>query len=325
MKVLTVIPGNGQGMSMVFSRRQVDKIEELGATVRRFFVASRTSLFGLLRDSFRLRAEISTFKPDIIHVHYGTMTAWLVTHSTNYPVVITFHGSDLNPGPGNQLRVFIGHVLSQLAARRAKGIICVSQELFGRLRFGQNRAVVVPMGVDVDCFQPVSPCEARKALGWTHQDPVLLFNAGLHCTVKRLDLAEAAYWQAKRRIPNLRFEVLCGNVKPEEVPLYTNAADALIVTSDYEGSPTIVKEAMACGLPVVSVAVGDVVERLLEVDPSRIVARDPHALGQAVADVISLGRRSNGPVIAKRDLAESIISKRVLKFLEACARCAGED
>jgi glycosyltransferase involved in cell wall biosynthesis len=306
-------------MNMIFSRRQADNLETIGVTVHRFFLDSRTSPTGLLGDFFRLRREISAFKADVVHAHYGTMTAWLTTCAAPCPVVVTFHGSDLNPTPGNRLRVAVGHFLSHMAARRARGIICVSSELLGRLKFGRTRAVVIPMGVDAGCFYPVPRDKARESLGWEHCDPVLLFNAGRNCAVKRLDLAEAAYQEAKRDIPNLRFEVLRGNIPPDLVPRYVNASDALIVTSDFEGSPTIVKEAMACGLPIVSVDVGDVVERLAEVVPSRIVARDGVALGRAVAEIITLGVRSNGPVIATRDLAEQVISCRVLKVLEECA------
>ena len=74
---------------------------------------------------------------------------------------------------------------------------------------------------------------------------------------KRLDLAEAAVAFAQRTIPNLRLHVFRGTTHPDEMPLYYSAADALLMTSDYEGSPTVVKEAMACNLPVVSVDVGD--------------------------------------------------------------------
>jgi teichuronic acid biosynthesis glycosyltransferase TuaC len=76
---------------------------------------------------------------------------------------------------------------------------------------------------------------------------------------------------------------------------YMNAADCLLLTSDYEGSPTVIKEALACGLPIVSVDVGDVRDRLKGVSPSRIVGRDPVEIAAALESVLSLGERSNGP------------------------------
>jgi glycosyltransferase involved in cell wall biosynthesis len=86
-----------------------------------------------------------------------------------------------------------------------------------------------------------------------------------------------------------------GDISPDRVPLYMNAADCLLVTSDYEGSPYIVKEAIACNLPVVSVDAGDIRQQLEPVAPSRIVSsRDAEELGRAVTEILKLQRRTNG-------------------------------
>jgi glycosyltransferase involved in cell wall biosynthesis len=78
------------------------------------------------------------------------------------------------------------------------------------------------------------------------------------------------------------------------MPLYYNASDCLIVASAYEGSPNVVKEALACNCPVVSSKVGDVEERLRDVYPSMVVGRNPQELGIALAEVLALNTRSNG-------------------------------
>lgn len=314
MRVLVVIPGDGRGVPMVFARRQADSLERAGLEVRRFFLGSRTAPVTLARERRRYRAEIAAFDPAIIHVHFGTMTGFFATHGTARPVVVTFHGSDLNPCPSaNSFRVAVGHALSQLAARRAQGVICVSRELLGRIVWGRDRATVIPMGVDVGRFAPLPRREARDRLGWHHEDPVVLFNAGRAPRVKRLDLAEAAFAVARMRRPDLRLEVLRGDVEPDAVPLHLNAANVLLFNSDFEGSPMIVKEAVACGLPVVSVKVGDVPERLMGVTPSAIVERNPAALGAAVVELIEDGRRSNGPDVAAREFSEECVARQVLE------------
>jgi glycosyltransferase involved in cell wall biosynthesis len=131
-------------------------------------------------------------------------------------------------------------------------------------------------------------------LGWTDQERVALFNAGRDVLVKRLDLAKAAVEKARQEVPCLRLEVLDGSVEPALLPEMMNAADCLLLTSISEGSPTVVQEALACDLPVVSVDVGDIVERLQGVRDSTVVASDASVLGQALIRMVDPPRRSNG-------------------------------
>ena len=111
---------------------------------------------------------------------------------------------------------------------------------------------------------------------------------------KRLDLAKESVAFISKLIGEVSFVVMRGNVEYKQVPLYLSGADCLMLTSDYEGSPNIIKEALACNLPIVSVDVGDVRERLEGVNPSQIVTRDPKAIGMAMAEIITSCQRSNG-------------------------------
>ena len=321
LRVLAIIPGSASNpVDMIFAKRQVEALEALGVQVRRFFLASRINPICIIQAWWRLRREISLFAPDVIHCHYGTMTAFIAVCSTTRPVVITFRGSDLNPVPsGNKLRVLFGHLLSQLSAIRAAGIICVSQELGLRLLVGMRNVDVIPTGVDIGSFKPALKSTARSRLGFGGTDSVVLFNAGNSTKVKRLDLAEKAVAEARKYLPTIKLVVLRGDIPPEEIPVYHNAADVLLVTSDFEGSPTIVQEAVACGLPVVSVAVGDVPEILRSVNPSKIVPRDAVLIGAALLEIISLKQRSNGPEIALKELSSSVVGARVLQVLHNAA------
>lgn len=314
--VVALIPGPKEGSSMIFSKRQVQSLRKIGIIIKEFFLCSRTNPIVLFKEFVRLQRVIKNIHPDIIHAHYGTVTAFLGAISSfinRVPLVITFCGSDLNKTRNARfLRDLMGRILSQLSALRAEEIICVSRRLRGKLWWSKNHAEVIPMGVNVELFRPVPKNEARVLLGWESLNrKVVLFNAH-NPKVKRLDIAEASIAEAKRYIPNIHLEILRGDVPPEKMFLYLNASDCLLVTSDSEGSPGIVKEAMSCDLPVVSVDVGDIAEQLSGVLPSKVVERKPKILGNAIVEILEMNCRPNGRSTILEQLSEEKIARKIV-------------
>jgi len=101
----------------------------------------------------------------------------------------------------------------------------------------------------------------------------------------------------------------------EELALAMSAADVLLLPSFHEGSPNVVKEALAAGLPVVAAPVGDCAERLAGVTPGAVVAREPEAFASAVEAVLASGERSNGrEKVAHLEL--SGVARRILAVYE---------
>ena len=313
-RVLFVIPGQAEerGGSMIFARRQALTLADAGVGVDIFFLGCRTSAWKLALDFVRFRRLLARTRAQVVHAHFGTMTAlFAALASGSTPLVITFRGSDLNPCTGpSTLRAILGRIFSQLAALRAAKIVCVSQQLRDQLWWARDRAVVLPSGVDTESFRPRPRATARKQLGWSEQERIVLFNAGFDPRNKRLDLAEAAVRAASVRMPGLRMEVLRGATNAELIPVMMNAADCLLVTSDSEGSPTVVQEALATNLPIVSVAVGDIPERLHGVSHTRIARRDAAALAEALVELVSVPIRSNG-----RDSVGEISSAHIARQL----------
>jgi teichuronic acid biosynthesis glycosyltransferase TuaC len=297
-RVLFIIPGDdtSSASSMIFARRQADALARMGLDINIFYLRSRTSPAKVIAEFYRFRKALRTFRPEVVHAHFGTMTAFFAAAAVGtIPLVITYRGSDLNPVPSALgLRPRLGRLLSQIAALRANRIICVSRELRSRLWWSHRRATILASGVDPDIFRPIPRATARRAIAWPEHDRVVLFNAGHDPQNKRLDLALAAVRAARQELPDLRLEVLSGGVSPERIPLLMNASDCLLVTSDSEGSPTIVQEALATNLPIVSVAVGDIAERLAGVRYTRITDRDPAALGRALAGLAREPVRTDG-------------------------------
>jgi len=269
IRVLHVIPGTPEGSSMIFAKQTVAHLQKFAVHNEVFFLGSRTSPVILWTERRRFSQTLQDFQPQLIHAHFGTMTAFFCAVTTRLPLVISFRGSDLNPAPHkSRLRWLIGYLFSQFSALRASHIHCVSQQLRERLWWRRHRASVIPSPINLELFQPLSRDLARSKLGWVPDELVVLFNAGSdnQSGLKGLNLVEAAVEHARAKIGPIHLEILRQNVPHEQMPLLMNASDCLAFASYFEGSPNVIKEALACNLPIVSVDVGDVVERIEKVD-----------------------------------------------------------
>jgi glycosyltransferase involved in cell wall biosynthesis len=320
LRVLFVIPGDGVGASMIFARRQVEALGGLGILIRSFYFRERRSPLGVLREWRSLRHAIREFRPHVVHAQYGTINAFLAAFASGRPLVVTFRGTDLNLDPNiGALRAYSSLLLSQAAAWRAARIICVTRQLRERLWWRQERVVVLPTGVNLEVFRPIPKLEARARLGWRPDARVVVFNAGTQPLLKGLDLLQAALDRAETRVGRIQLALLDGSVAPSEVPFYLSGGDCLALASLREGSPTIVQEALACNLPVVSVDVGDVGERLQGISPSRLVPRDPSAFGDALAEILANPARCNGRERVA-ECAETVIAARTCAIYRELAQ-----
>ena len=301
---------------MPFVRREADALRAWGHDVEVLGFDNR--YVNILAEWLRLRAAVARAKPDIVHAQFGKFTALLAAFA-GAPLVITFRGTDINRNAKYSFfRSVLGIAASQVAAFFARGVVCVSGEIRSKVWARRWRpTIVLPTGVDLRLFKPMDRDEARAKLGYGPDERVVLFNDGRNPEVKDPALALATVEIAKTKIAHLRFVVLNGMVRPEDVPLYMNAADALLLTSRTEGSPTVVQEAMACNLPVVSVDVGDVRERLEGVQHCAVVrSREPAVLAAELMKVLENPRRSDGRTHAS-SLGIRAIAVRLVEFYRA--------
>ena len=285
-------------------------------------VDDRTSIRGILRNIKRLNGEIAQIKPGLVHAQYGSVTA-AVAHlvSGSLPLIVSFCGDDLlgtpNPGLVWRAREIGARRIGLWAARQATSVIVKSKNLLEALPSSiRNKATLLPNGVDTACFKPMDRNDCRLKLGWALDTRVILFN-GSHDgneAVKNLALAKATVELVGEVIPKVRIHVM-SNSNSCDVRLMMNAADCLLVTSLHEGSPNVVKEAMACNLPVVSVPCGDVAERLRTTTPGGICPYDPGILSQAVQRVVVTSVRSNGrDQIKEQGLTAENVAARLVQL-----------
>lgn len=277
----------------IFVDRQIASLRQLGVRVSTFDVGTSHSLLHIIGKWLELRRQVRRLDPDLIHGQYGTVVG-LLTAFAGRSAIISFCGNDLQPGASVSVaRMLLGFTLSNISALRADGLICKSEQLRQALWWRKNRAVVIPSGVDLSLFVPGLQQGAREQLGWNLENPIAVLNVGDDPGVKGIDFARATMKFVCTRLPSAELQVI-SKVEPVRMPLYYQAADVLLCTSLSEGSPNVVKEALACNLPVVSTPVGDVPERLAGVSPSCIASRDPREFGEAIVNILLSRQRSNG-------------------------------
>ncbi|HXR31933.1 MAG TPA: glycosyltransferase [Solirubrobacterales bacterium] len=225
-------------------RDQVDEMRRQGLDAEIFeFPRGRYEYAPATR---RLRRFLKGARFDLVHAHYG-LAGWCARLAGARPLVVSFHGTDV--------RHWLVGPMSRRLAWRADLVAGVSRALFGTedKRPGLPLvpgSVVLPCGPDLRRFHPLPQVESRRQLGLDGDGRYLLFPANPNRPEKRHDRAAelAAACDA---------ELLSGgSIEPAQMPLWVNAANAVLVTSDYEGFGMVTVEALACDVPVLSTPVG---------------------------------------------------------------------
>lgn len=265
--------------------RQIDSLRRIGVEIDHLEVGGPARLKYLTTiPELRRRAR----HVDLIHAHYS-YCGWLARAARGIPVVVSFMGTDLlgAPNPDGSIRPLskVPIHISRLVADRFEAVIVKSEEMAQVI--DPVPAHVVPNGVDTDHFRPLEQAECRRRLGWGQDRTHVLFPGNPRNPRKNHPLAREAVDVAADILGRpIELQTLW-EVQPSEVPRYMNGCDAMLMASYLEGSPNVVKEAMACDLPVVAVPVGDVERLLAGVSGYTVCQRDPVAMGQALATTLN--------------------------------------
>lgn len=279
MKILIVASNNKHKYFAPFIVEQAKTLQKFGCEIE-YYGIKGNGFWGYISNYKRLYAKIKTFKPDIVHAHYG-LAGLFANLQCKVPVVTTYHGSDIN---NKKARFF-----SRLSIKLSAFNIFVSKRTLDIIK-PRNKYALIPCGVNVDEFKILSKDIARKQLGVDLNHKFVLFAGAFDNKVKNADLA----FKTISSLKNVDLKE-CKGYTRQQMVLLMNAADALLMTSHTEGSPQVVKEAMACGCPIVSVDVGDVAEIIEGVDKCYIAKTyDAKELADLLSKAILFKGKTNG-------------------------------
>lgn len=298
---LLIVASYNKGTFAPFILEQAEALRQSGCEVA-FFSLKGKGAWGYLKNLPALKRSIKEHHPDVLHAHYG-LSGLLATMQRRVPVVTTYHGSDIN-----ERKVL---PFSKKAMRRSAWNVFVSRQTLEIVNL-KKKYTLLPCGIDCTDLQLTGKNEARRKMRLEENRRYVLFSGAFDNSVKNAPLAKEAV--AQLHDENVELLELRGYSR-EEVTLLMCAVDAFLMTSITEGSPQVIKEAMACGCPIVSVDVGDVKERMQGVEGCFIPStREPAALADALREALSFEGRTKG---RERILADGLDNRSVaLKLME---------
>ena len=339
MKLLVLASDKG-GKFVPFIEEQIVALQQVGVEIIRYGVTGK-GIIGYLRELPALRRFIHAKRPDIIHAHYG-LCGLLANLQRRVPVVTTYHGSDINKP---SIRRF-----SKIAMRLSAHNIFVSKRnvalAFRLSPFAfrlKKRSTLLPCGVNIP--KPWSELQTQWVGQLTlnqwvqeklHADAKnVLFAGAFDNAVKDPELAFAAIQASNTAIGNGQWVMGINGQSPianrpinlielkgynrDQVNALMYNCDALLMTSKSEGSPQVIKEAMACGCPIVSVDVGDVAERTSGVEGCHVVpSRESKDIAEALEKALAYEGKTNGRErILEMGLSNEQVAKRLIAIYQS--------
>lgn len=259
MKVLFVYSGTYYNGNSPIVTNQAQSLIDIGCDVEMYPILEG-GIRGYIKYFFKLKKQLKQHKYDVIHAHYALCGILARISSKSVPVICSLMGSDLYKS--KKMRFFVrlfSHHLWDLT-------IVKSEDMKITLR--NDVAMTIPNGVDFKRFRSIDMRIAQKRLGWNPDKRHILFGANPKRSVKNFDLARKSVQMLNDSSIELHW---LEDVPNSEMPIYLNASDVILLTSKWEGSPNVIKEALACSRPIVAADVGDVAELIQDVENSILV------------------------------------------------------
>jgi teichuronic acid biosynthesis glycosyltransferase TuaC len=315
LRVLFVASGNRKNHEVVpFIKVQGDSLAEHGVEVVYYKVIGK-GIFGYLRNVLKLRRLLVEQKFDLIHAHF-TLSAWVaVLAGQKIPIVLSLMGTDAyGKILGGKRRFFHYYtLLTYLIQPFVKKIISKSPNI-ERVVWQKEKSFLLPNGVNLEKFYPMEQC-FREKLGLKKEGKYVLFLGNREDPRKNFQLLESI-------IPRLAIhgiQVLNPYPIPHtEVVEYLNSVDLLVMCSYEEGSPNVVKEAMACNCKGVFTDVGDVRYLINNTAGYQMCEFNERSLVLAILTVLSMEKCEGRKKILELDLElHKVAGKLKCIYLEA--------
>lgn len=219
--------------------------------VEYYQINGRNSKWNYIKSLKDIRRLIQELSIDVIHIHHGLSGLFLLFGiRPKQPVVLTMHGGDIQPEQGQKLIVAITHKILKIV----DFAITLNERMDNMVKQYCPNTAIIPCSIDLNYFKPLDRKENKIKK--------IIFGSSPLREVKDYPLFEKTVNILKNKY-NYQIEtILFDGISKAQVLKHYQNCDMLLLTSFSEGSPGVIKEAMACNLKIVSTNVGDVAVNL---------------------------------------------------------------
>lgn len=292
MNVLFLYSGNNpMGISPII-QNQAESLEDMHLNINYFPVKER-GIRGYLKSIQPLRRYVRKMNIDLIHAHYA-LSGWVgVLAFLRVPIIVSLMGSDVygdfNRKGERVLKSYLNILLTFLLQPMVDVVIVKSKNL-AKYIYTKRKLYIIPNGVNLQKFKPMDRREAKRKLNLDPDKKYILFLGDPGNLRKNYPLV-----QESMELTNVSSILLTPYpVENEDLIHYYNATSVLVLTSFSEGSPNVIKEAMACNCPIISTDVGDVREIIQKTDGCYITEYNAKTLAGLIDKVLEDNRSTIG-------------------------------
>jgi len=316
----------------IFVKEQVESLREEGIFVDVFFINGRDNRLNYFFAVPGLVKKLRYGHYDLVHAHhtYCIYVFWIakLVLGLKTSLILTFHEAEALKPPeliprdiDAVSKLVYSKRIKKWALGRTDCLISVCKDLIEALNF-KRKSTVKPPGVDLQLFRPINKDKCREKLHLPKYKKIVFFPADVknpeRHTQKGFDILQRTF----ALLPEDKILLITGgSISHQDMPLYMNASDVVVQTSNFEASPMVIKEAMACNVPIVSTDVGDTKETIGNTEGCFICERDPRDIALKMEDALSYSRRAEGRErIMELGLDLQQISREIVNIYEETLR-----
>lgn len=312
--------------SGVFMHTAAEGLRDLGVEVELLYLGNLRSVSNLLKAREHVRRLSTQF--DLVHAQYGSACAMANGAAEGVPKLLSIRGNDWAVHSEKVNFLFwhtrLARFMTRSVLHKYDAVLTVSTRIAREIQclYPDTRIASIPSPINLDRFIPRDKESARAAVGFPNNNEkwILFTNNKGNDPVKRLSMARDSVTRANARMGNLKLRVANG-LDHNEMPVFVAACDLILCTSETEGWPNSIKEALACNIPFVATDVSDLADIAKQEPTCRICPPDPDIIADNICDVLS---QTTLPDLRRHVLEMSVpsISSRILDLYKSVlAQC----